>query len=111
MLSTGAERAMTRKRSADRRALGDLESVGPATLADFRLLGISSVAQLAREEPRELYLRLCASTGVRHDPCCEDVFRAAVAQARDPNLPSEERRWWFWSRVRKAECRGRARGK
>jgi hypothetical protein len=30
------------------------------------------------------------------------VFRAAVAQAKDPNLPSEQRLWWQWSRKRKA---------
>ena len=30
------------------RKLGELISVGPATLRDFRLLGIESVAQLAR---------------------------------------------------------------
>ena len=94
-----------------KRALGDLESVGPATIRDLHLLGITTVALLAREDPEELYLRLCATTGVRHDPCCADVFRAAVAQARDPELPLEKRRWWYWSRVRKAtESRRGGRG-
>ena len=82
--------------------LKDLVSVGPATLADFRLLGIRTVTQLAKADPAELYDRLCDFTGERHDPCCEDVFRAAVAQARDPELPSEQRNWAYWSRVRKA---------
>jgi len=31
-----------------------------------------------------------------------DVFRAAVAQARDPRLPAEQCQWWYWSRKRKA---------
>jgi hypothetical protein len=92
---------MRRTPPKDHRELADLDSVGPATLGDFRLLGISTVAQLAREEPRDLYRHLCVLTGVRHDPCCEDVFSAAVAQARDPDLPAEKRRWWFWSRLRK----------
>jgi len=30
---------------------------------------------------------------------------AAVAQARDPFLPAEQCRWWYWSRQRKAAAR------
>ena len=86
----------------DPRRLSDLYSVGPATIADLTELGVTSVSALAREDAGELYERLCAQRGQRLDPCCEDVFRAAVAQARDPNLPAEQRRWWYWSRVRKA---------
>ena len=81
----------------DGRRLADLYSVGPATLADFELLGIGSVEQLAQADPRDLYERLCARRGERIDRCCEDVFRAAIAQARDPDLPSEQRKWWYWS--------------
>ncbi|MGA2182791.1 MAG: helix-hairpin-helix domain-containing protein [Bryobacteraceae bacterium] len=83
------------------RRLNDLASVGPATLADFEVLGIRSMEQLARCEAHELYQRLCALTGERHDPCCEDVFRCAIAQARDPFLRAEQRKWWYWTRVRK----------
>jgi hypothetical protein len=83
-------------------ALKNMVSVGPATLRDFELLGVHDLDQLALCDPKELYERLCAITGVRHDPCCEDVFRAAVAQARNPDLPAEERRWWYWSRKRRA---------
>jgi hypothetical protein len=36
------------------------------------------------------------------DICCLDVFRAAVAQARNPHLPVEQCQWWYWSRKRKA---------
>lgn len=83
------------------RKLEDLFSVGPATLEDFRRLKIASVAQLARAEPMELYERLCAVKRTRIDPCQLDVFTAAVAQARNPNLPAEKRKWWYWSKVRK----------
>jgi nucleotidyltransferase/DNA polymerase involved in DNA repair len=48
---------------ADVRRLSDLGSVGPATLADFEVLGIRSMEQLARCEAHELYQRLCAVTG------------------------------------------------
>jgi hypothetical protein len=86
---------------ATARDLEDLWGVGPAMLADFDRLGIRTVAELARREPRELYDRLCRITRSRQDPCVLDVFRAAVAQARDPALPAAQRRWWTWSRLRK----------
>ncbi len=40
------------------RQLGDLISIGPAMLRDFELLGIRSVAQLARQNPQRLYEKL-----------------------------------------------------
>ncbi len=81
--------------------LRDLAGVGPSIEADLRSLGISSVRDLAEADGDELYLRLCENTGTRQDPCVLDTFRCAVAQARDPRLPSEQRNWWWWSRQRK----------
>jgi hypothetical protein len=86
----------------DNRKLKDLAGVGPATIADLRKLGIHSVADLAEQDGQELYDRLCHVTGVRHDICCLDVFHCAVAQAGDPDLPIEQRNWWYWSRLRKS---------
>jgi len=77
--------------------LADLRNVGRAALKDFEVLGIVSVPQLAKEEPRELYERLCALTQARHDPCVEDVFAAAIHQART----GEALNWWEFSRRRK----------
>jgi nucleotidyltransferase/DNA polymerase involved in DNA repair len=85
------------------RRLGDLVSIGPAMLKDFELLGIRSVAQLARQKPQSLYEKLCRVTGKSQDICVLDVFSAAVAQARNPQLPAEECQWWYWSRKRKAQ--------
>jgi hypothetical protein len=89
------------------RRLKDLVSVGPAILHDLELLGIRNGAQLARQKPTKLYENLCRVTGQRQDICCLDVFSAAVAQARNPLLPAEQRQWWYWSRLRKARnaCR------
>ena len=87
---------------SSQRRLEDLVSIGPAMLRDFDLLGIRSVAQLARQNPEKLYERLCAKTGQSVDICCLDVFSAAVAQARNPRLPGEQCNWWYWSRKRKA---------
>lgn len=85
------------------RRLEDLVSVGPAMVRDFRMLGIHSVAQLSRRNPENMYEKLCKITGQAVDLCCLDVFRAAVAQARNPHLPAEKCEWWYWSRVRKAQ--------
>ncbi|HJX84799.1 MAG TPA: helix-hairpin-helix domain-containing protein [Candidatus Angelobacter sp.] len=85
------------------RRLQDLISVGPAMLRDFEMLGISNMAQLARANPQAMYKKLCRITGQQHDICCQDVFSAAVAQARDPLLPVEQCVWWYWSRKRKAQ--------
>jgi hypothetical protein len=89
------------------REIKDLVSIGPAMLRDFELLGIASVAQLSRQNPEKLYEKLCQITGQPQDICCLDVFRAAVAQARNPLLPLEQRQWWYWSRRRKAHDAGR----
>lgn len=90
---------------SDRRALADLRSVGRATLEDFRRLGIHSLEALAASDPRDLYDRLCALEGRRVDICQYDLFRCAVAQARDPGLARhapERCDWFWWSRQRKA---------
>ncbi len=83
------------------RQLSDLVSIGPAMLNDFDRLGVRSVRELARRRPEKLYEQLCAATGQRVDICCLDVFRAAVAQARNPRLPAAQKNWWYYSRQRR----------
>jgi len=87
----------------DDRQLKDLAGVGPAMISDLRILGIRSVNELALQDGKELYDRLCQRTGKVHDPCVLDVFCCAVAQARDPELPIEQSKWWYWSRLRKGQ--------
>ena len=84
------------------RRLADLISIGPAMLRDFELLGIHSVAQLARQNPWKLYENLRRAAGQHQDICVLDVFCAAVAQARNPRLDAKKCQWWWWSRKRKA---------
>ena len=83
------------------RKFSDLVSVGPATLKDFELLGIDSVEQLVGRDATELYKRLQEIVGDKFDICCQDVFRAAIEQANNPNLPDEKQKWYYWSRQRK----------
>ncbi|HXN22633.1 MAG TPA: helix-hairpin-helix domain-containing protein [Candidatus Dormibacteraeota bacterium] len=86
----------------EKRSLEELVSVGPAMVRDLKLVGIRSVAELARVNPQELYQTLCRVTGTHQDICVLDVFSAAVAQARNPRLPAAQCQWWYWSGRRKA---------
>jgi predicted RecB family nuclease len=86
---------------AKERRLGDLISVGPAMLRDFEMLGIRSVEQLAKQEPRKMYGKLQRLTRQHQDICVLDTFEAAVAQAKNPRLAAEKCEWWWWSRKRK----------
>jgi nucleotidyltransferase/DNA polymerase involved in DNA repair len=93
-----------KKRAGTRdRPLGDLISIGPAMLRDFELLGIRSVAQLARQNPQRLYEKLGRVARRHQDICVLDTFCAAVAQAKNPRLPAEQCEWWYWSEKRKQE--------
>lgn len=83
------------------RPLGELISIGPAMLRDFELLGIRSVAELARQNPQRMYEKMERATGQRQDPCVLDTFCAAVAQAKNPRLEAKKCQWWWWSRKRK----------
>lgn len=85
----------------DPRTLEDLDSVGPRTVEDLAQLGIRRVEDLRGQDAHALWQRLCRETGRTHDPCVEDVLAAAIAQAEDPDVAPERRKWWYWSRVRR----------
>ncbi|MDP9170791.1 MAG: helix-hairpin-helix domain-containing protein [Acidobacteriota bacterium] len=83
------------------RQLKDLRGIGKKMLEDFEKLKVTSIPQLEASDPQELYDRMCRITKTRQDPCVLDTYRCAVEQARNPNLPPEQKDWWYWSRVRK----------
>jgi hypothetical protein len=85
------------------RRLIDLVSVGPATVRDLEDLGITEVEHLVNRSAVDLYQELQLIKGGHVDICCQDVFEAAIAQARDPRLPKEKCQWPYYSRRRKAE--------
>lgn len=93
----------TRKRKpvpADRNAIRnftELPNVGAATAGDFRVLGLTSPQQLIGRDPFAMYEELCRRTNVRHDPCCIDVFMAAV----DFMSGAPARPWWKYTPERK----------
>lgn len=75
----------------------DIPNVGPATAGDFETLGLRSPAELAQCDAYALYHRLCAITGVRHDPCVIDVFLAVI----DFMNGAPARPWWHYTAQRK----------
>jgi Pathogenicity locus len=79
-------------------ALRDLRNIGPAALADFAVLEITTVAQLSLCDPDILYAELQKRTNKRHDPCVWDVLAAAIHQART----GEAKNWWAFTPLRKA---------
>ena len=89
----------------NRKQLQDLVSVGPVTARDLEELGITEVDHLCDKDAETLYCELQQVKGGYVDICCRDVFEAAIAQARDPELPQEKCDWWFYSRRRKASTK------
>ncbi len=87
----------------DTRKLTDLVSVGPATADDFDRLGILAVEDLVGLDAPTLFEQLQQIKGERVDPCCQDVFEAAIAQAENPRLPKKKCQWHYWSKIRKAK--------
>jgi len=77
--------------------LQDLANVGPAVERILGRLGVTAPAQLAGQDPYELFERLSAVDGRRHDPCLLDTFMSAVDQA--DGKPA--RPWWEYTPERK----------
>jgi hypothetical protein len=84
--------------------LARLRNVGKAALADFKLLGITTVEQLAAQNADALFGRLVELTKQRQDPCVHDVFAATIHQAKT----GEALNWWAFTPGRKARGDGLA---
>lgn len=83
-----------------------LPGVGPSIAADFRLLGVKSLKDLARRDPERLYARLCDLTNSKQDPCVLYVFRCAVYASRTA-LPDHQLLEWPAWMTKKFDARGR----
>lgn len=91
---------ITRKKRVARDELRMLPGIGPSLAADLRLLGVTSIASLARRDPERLYARLCQTTNARQDPCVLYTFRCAVYAARTALPDPELLKWWNWRELR-----------
>ena len=81
-------------------ALTAIPNVGPAIARKLRALDVRSAGDLRGRDADELFERLCALDGRRHDPCLLDTFVAAVDYANG----GPARPWWEYSRERKARA-------
>jgi len=79
-------------------ALIAIPNVGPAVARKLERLDVREVGDLRDRDAQELYDRLCALDGHRHDLCLLDTLEAAVAYANG----APARPWWEFSRARKA---------
>jgi hypothetical protein len=79
-------------------ALTAIPNVGPAIARKLRSLDVEGLDDLRGRDAEELFERLCAIDGRRHDPCLLDTFTAAVDYANG----GPPRPWWEFSRERKA---------
>lgn len=86
--------------------LQEIPNIGPSLAADLRRLGIDRPAQLAGQDPHQMYQRLCAITHERQDPCVLDVFISAVRFME--GAPAKP--WWHYTAERKRRY-GQLRGR
>jgi hypothetical protein len=82
--------------------LTEMPNIGPAIARKLERLDVAAPGDLRGRDPYELFERLCALDGRRHDPCLLDTFVAAVAYADG----GPARPWWEFSRERKAREHG-----
>ena len=89
-------------RAEDPLTVTAIPNVGPAIARKLRALDVATVEDLRGRDPDELFKRLSAVDGRRHDPCLLDTFVAAVDYADG----GPARPWWEYSRERKARAAG-----
>ena len=73
-----------------------IPGIGKSLSRDLVDLGFREVKELRRQDPQEMYLKLCSLRGQQQDRCVLYVFRCAVyfasTNTRDPDLL----KWWNW---------------
>ena len=79
--------------------MGDLRripGVGVKTEHDLISLGYRCIADLAGQNPEEMYRRDCTLRGVIIDRCQLYVYRCAVYFAEHTAPDPEKCKWWYW---------------
>ncbi|MCF6177634.1 MAG: helix-hairpin-helix domain-containing protein [Victivallaceae bacterium] len=79
--------------------LEELPNIGKAMARDLLLIGIEQPSELIGRDAFELYEKLCAISGKRHDPCVIDVFMSVIHFMEGGEvLP-----WWAFTGKRKQQ--------
>lgn len=79
------------------KTLQQIPGVGRQIAKDLWLLGIREVKDLEKQDPEELYLRLCVHERKQVDRCMLYVLRCAVYYASHRNHDPELLKWWHWT--------------
>ena len=83
--------------------LEQLPNVGPALVADLRLIGVRHPSELVGRDAFSLYDDLCRRTHATHDPCVIDQFLSAIRFMEG----GEAKPWWAFTAERKAALEAR----
>jgi hypothetical protein len=75
----------------------EIPNIGEAMADDLRALGLKHPLDLKKENPYELYLKLCRKTKSYQDPCVLDVFLSAVYFMKGKGT----KMWWEFTPERK----------
>lgn len=75
----------------------DIPNIGPRMSDDFKTLGLREPKDLKGKDPYKLYVKMCAVSGSRQDPCVLDTYMAAVAFMEKGNSQP----WWSYTEARK----------
>lgn len=84
-------------RASEVKKFTDIPNVGKAMERDFLLLGLTSPADLKKQNAYKLYQKMCQKSGVRQDPCVLDTYEAAV----DFMNGAAAKPWWAYTAERK----------
>lgn len=90
------EMTMTPEEKAALADLMRIPGVGKSIARDLMNIGYFSVADLAGEDPEEMYSKLCVFEGGHVDRCVLYVFRCAVYFAENETRDPELLKWWNW---------------
>lgn len=85
----------------DIKRLLDIPNIGPASVANLKLLGIQHPQQLAGRDPYQMFETLCQLTGKQHDPCVIDIFISAIRYMEG----EPAKKWWAYTTERKKQLK------
>ena len=75
----------------------EIPNIGESMAEDLRSIGLKHPNDLKKQNPYELYVKLCRKTKSYQDPCVLDVFISAVYFMKGKGV----KMWWEFTPERK----------
>ncbi|MDX9970386.1 MAG: helix-hairpin-helix domain-containing protein [Candidatus Gracilibacteria bacterium] len=76
--------------------LETIPGIGKIMSKEFFNIGIKSVQDFKKQDPEDLYNKICAKQGLQVDRCVLYVCRLAVYFAENKIHDPEKLKWWNW---------------